>query len=239
MDLSLFQDDFDLAPSRRPTISITCTNCNKVVLKSKHNMQSSFRHSPQRTSFFCSRSCRVSYQNKDKVFIVPCLHCDIPVRRTKSSKMENTFCSSSCAAKYNNAHKTSGTRVSKLEVWLQKQLPLSYPDFLFHFNRKDAINGELDIYIPNLKLAFELNGIFHYEPIYGAEKLASIQTNDTRKAQACLERGIELCIIDSSSFKYFKAGNAQKYLDIILKIIDLKLSKNLKLAGETGNDPVT
>jgi len=44
-----------------------------------------------------------------------------------------------------------------------------YPDLVIHFNKKDAINSELDIYIPSLKLAFELNGIFHYEPIFGKE----------------------------------------------------------------------
>ena len=99
-------------------------------------------------------------------------------------------------------------------------------DLEFHFNRKDAINGELDIYIPSLKLAFELNGIFHYEPIYGSEKLASIQSNDTRKAQACLEHGIELCLIDVSTFKKFKEKRAGKFLQIIQDIINLKLSES-------------
>lgn len=59
----------------------------------------------------------------------------------------------------------------------------------------------MDIYIPVLSLAFELNGIFHYEPIYGEGKLLSIQNNDDRKFQACLEHDIELCIINSSEQK--------------------------------------
>jgi hypothetical protein len=53
-------------------------------------------------------------------------------------------------------------------------------------------------------------------------QLQKIQNNDSRKFQACLERRIELCIIDSSSLSYFKSENAQKYLDIVCKIIDLK-----------------
>jgi hypothetical protein len=73
-------------------------------------------------------------------------------------------------------------------------------------------------------LAFELNGIFHYEPIYGNDKLAQIQNNDTRKFQACVERGIEMCTIDSSGLKYFKPKSAEKYLRIIVNIIDAKLS---------------
>ena len=98
----------------------------------------------------------------------------------------------------------------------------------FHFNRKDAINGELDIFIPSLKLAFELNGIFHYEPIYGPEKLGKIQNNDLRKSQACLERGIELCLIDVSSMTYFKPIKGRKFLNIIQNIINLVPEKGLE-----------
>ena len=76
----------------------------------------------------------------------------------------------------------------------------------------------------SLKLAFELNGIFHYEPIYGKKKLAQIQNNDSRKFQACIENNIEFCLIDVSQLKYFKPQNAQKFLDIITSIINLKLA---------------
>ena len=78
-------------------------------------------------------------------------------------------------------------------------------------------------YLPKLNLAFELNGIFHYEPIFGESKLDRIQNNDNRKFQACLENGIELCIIDTSSQKYFKEKSSQKYLDIITNLVDSKL----------------
>jgi len=95
------------------------------------------------------------------------------------------------------------------------------------FNDKTTINSELDIYFPDLKLAFELNGIFHYEPIFSQNKLDQIQNNDNRKFQACIEQGIELCIIDSSSLKYFKESNCKKYLDIIVNIISkTNMSKN-------------
>lgn len=144
--------------------------------------------------------------------------CDI-------KKSPNHFCSHSCAGTYNNTHKTTGTRRSKLENYLESKLTDLYPTLEIHFNRKDTINSELDIYIPSLKVAFELNGIFHYEPIYGQNKLSSIQNNDNRKFQACLERGIELCLIDTSTQKYFKENTSLKYLEIITTIIKNK-SKN-------------
>ena len=112
--------------------------------------------------------------------------------------------------------------IAKLESFKKTAVEKGYKNIEIHFNRKDAINSELDIYIPSLKLAFELNGIFHYEPIYGKDKLDQIQNNDNRKFQACMEKEIELCIIDSSSFKHFKEEKAKKYLDIIVEILKEK-----------------
>lgn len=88
-----------------------------------------------------------------------------------------------------------------------------------HFNRKDTIGSELDIYFPSLKIAIELNGIFHYEPIFGDVKLQKIQENDQNKFQMCQKHGIGLCVIDTSGMKYMKPKNAQKYLDVIIDII--------------------
>ena len=144
-------------------------------------------------------------------------------RNDQIRKTNRNFCSHSCAATYNNRHKTCGTRRSKLEKWLENQLKTLYPELDLDFNNKKAIDSELDIYIKSLNLAFELNGIFHYEPIYGKEKLASIQNNDKRKFQASLERNIELCIIDTSMVKCFTSKRAQIFLDIIVEIIDNKL----------------
>ena len=93
-------------------------------------------------------------------------------------------------------------------------------------DRKIIAPKELDVLIPSLNLAFELNGIFHYEPIYGSDKLSSIKNNDERKFQACLEKGIELVIIDTSSQVYFKEKTSQKYFDIIENIIDIKYGRN-------------
>lgn len=161
-----------------------------------------------------------------------CKQCNkiIPYKKAAQKKAElkkgakHSFCNQSCAASYHNTHKTHGTRVSKLERWMAEKLTSLFPSLEIHYNRKDAINSELDIYIPSMKLAFELNGPFHYEPIFSEEQLKSIQNNDQRKLQACLERGIELCVIDTSKHSYVKESTCKPYLDIVLKIIDLKRS---------------
>ena len=156
-----------------------------------------------------------------------CANCGKPIVRNKShlKKIKNSFCNRSCAATYNNTHKKTGSRRSKLEIWLETKLREMYPGLEILYCDKTAINSELDIYIPSLNLAFELNGVYHYEPIHGQDKFEQIQNNDNRKFQACIERGIELAIIDVSNLKYFKESNCLKYLGIIKKIIDSKQSR--------------
>lgn len=198
-----------------------CAVCNKNFKRPQIKRKKQF------TFVACSTLCVSKHKTKIGTFESKCKQCKKTIRKRKVEKKKNKsgnfFCSKSCAAKYNNSHKTQGIKVSKLEKWLATKLQKTYPHLEFHFNRKDAINSELDIYIPSLKLAFELNGIFHYEPIFGPEKLSQIQNNDNRKFQACLENEIELCIIDTSSMKYFKEINAGKYLQYVKNILSIKM----------------
>lgn len=196
-----------------------CTHCN-IVFERKRNLK---KYTDGRKPF-CSNKCIGYYKSKLGRTIVLCVNCnkEFSKKNKEIKKVKNHFCSQSCAAYYNNAHKIKGNRRSKLELYLEKQLTSLYPNLEIHFNRKDAINSELDIYIPSLKLAFELNGIFHYEPIYGEDTLSKIKNNDNRKFQACIENAITLCIIDTSNQKYFKESTSKKFLYIIIDIINRK-----------------
>ena len=155
-----------------------------------------------------------------------CDYCGKSIEKLPSEikHSKNHFCGQSCSAIFNNTNKSFGIRRSKLEIYLEECLRSLYPKLEIHFNRKDTINSELDIYVPSLKLAFELNGIFHYEPIFGEEKLKNIKNNDNRKFQACLEKQIELCIIDVSRQKYFKKKQSEEYLNIIISLINAKVA---------------
>ena len=225
--------EFKTATSRQ-LLPLRCLHCAKTFNKTKHRIQQSLQKGQKVSWNFCSHLC--SEQHRITTIQVVCEQCKTSFKKPPAEirDTKHNFCCRSCAAKYNNAHKKHGTRCSKLELWLQEQLPILYPSIEFHFNRTDAINAELDIFIPSLRLAFELNGIFHYEPIYGPEKLASMQTNDARKSQACFERGVELCIIDTSHQKYFKEQSSTKFLSIIKNIINSKLSRSSPISPETA-----
>lgn len=205
-------------------LTCKCYQCGQPFMIQKKLITHELKHRRGRVKY-CSQKCHCIVNHPWLREEKSCTTCGkLFIRKAREIKRsKNSFCTKSCAATYNNVNKTHGYRRSKLEVWLEEQLPVIYPSLEFHFNRKDAINGELDIYIPVLRLAFELNGIFHYEPIFGEEQLSKIQNNDHRKYQACIERKIELCLIDTSPLKNFKENGARKYLDIIKSLIDKKI----------------
>ena len=81
----------------------------------------------------------------------------------------------------------------------------------------------MDIFCPTLKLAFEINGIFHYKPIFGEDTFKKIINNDLQKAISCKNNNIELMIINISDCKYLTKQQISKYYQYIKERIELKL----------------
>jgi len=216
------QEQFDNAKST-DKLACQCYHCNSPFYKVKKEITCHLKGHPSHPIKFCSQACHhLSLTKKVKL---ECKNCKIEFLKSNGElkKSTNHFCSLTCAGLYNSNHRTKGSRRSKLEIYLEAQLSQLYPNIQIDYNKSNAINAELDIFIPKLNIAFELNGPFHYEPIFGLDKLNKIQSKDQNKYKACIENTIDLCIIDTSDQKYFKEKSSQKYLDIINNIIKERL----------------
>jgi len=229
---------------------------SKVTAKCKHCKKkfTTYRKDPR----FCSSDCSNLHNytlGKNHPFRkrVKCKHCSKPFSlskidiheamcykydkeckmcgkkwRANHDQMPNIFCSRSCSTIYNNSHKKKGIRRSKLECFLEKELLKLYPLVDLEFNKVNDMGFELDIFIPSLKLAFEINGIVHYKNIYGQEKYERIKNNDRNKMIKCVANGINLIVLDTMEQSKFNEPSSQKYLNTIREIIDLSLSKKEK-----------
>lgn len=167
---------------------------------------------------FCSKQCFHKFLHENKTEVV-CNYCGNnfykPKSAMKRSKSGNSFCSSSCSAKFNNKNKKTGTRRSKIEAKFANKIQSLFPKLTFVFNSK--VEGyELDIYLPELKLAIEWNGKVHYYPIYGQDKLDNIKYRDYQKQLICQKLGIDLIIIcDLKSDNLILEDSIQKVANII------------------------
>lgn len=206
-------------------LPLICKICETIFYREVKEIRKVIKGHPRIKLKYCNLKC-YDEAKKNKV-LVKCGYCESEFYRwlsqIRKSKSGKSFCSQSCSAIYNNINKTHGTRRSKFEIWIGKHLSNLYPNIEIYYNNRTLIDSELDVCIPNLKLAFEFNGIFHYKPIYGESKFNNIQKNDKLKIKNCLKKGIELNIINISEIKRFTVKEGEKYFKNISKIIDNKL----------------
>lgn len=171
---------------KNQTCSYSCHHRkrNKDLKESKtHNF---ITNNPSKTKMQCEKCLKFVGKPNFKTHKKNCQgkkNCKNCCKKLTDSK--KTFCNSSCSATYNNTHKKHGCRRSKFEKYCEEQLSKDFPELTIEYNQTSLINYELDIYIPSLKLAFELNGIFHYEPIYGKTLLEKTQSRDKQKILSC------------------------------------------------------
>lgn len=206
-------------------LPLECNMCNITFTRIKKNLFSAIG----RKNNFCSKKCSIKFNTKS--VSMPCGMCNKIVVRVnaeiKKSKSGYAFCSHSCSVTYSNQHKTTGSRRSKLETKLEEQLRVTF-DFLdIVCNGSSMIGNELDFYFPALKLAFEINGIFHYEPIFGQDKLNSTKINDQNKIDECLKQNIDLHVINVYNHKIPDEKIIENCITVIQNAIDNAKTKNI------------
>jgi very-short-patch-repair endonuclease len=116
-------------------------------------------------------------------------------KEAKKSKSGLLFCDKSCAASYNNTLKRRSRR-SQVEKLLFEMLKKEFPHLTLKANDKTLLDGyEVDIAVPDIPLAIEWNGIVHFKPIYGINKLNAIQQRDQEKCNIATKKRIPLIVI--------------------------------------------
>lgn len=214
MKLLLTEDQFSVLKSR-DAVPLMCEHCSSTFYQPKHQVHKVLVGKSNNTLQYCSRSCKHLAQTTR--VSVTCTNCGTVFHKTRNQaiRSENHFCCQSCAGTYNNAHRNYGYRRSKAEIYIEEKINTHFPEVTVIPNDKKAIGRELDLYFPQLKLAIELNGIFHYIPVYGEETLHKIETNDLLRKEACLNAGIRLVTVDISWINRFTPSNGEKLWSLI------------------------
>lgn len=199
-------------------ITVYCDECNNSFKKKYSFIKYSITHKADATAF-CSLTCRSAFKSRPREEY-QCETCSIKFMRPiygRDSKQK--FCNQSCAATYNNIHKCYGFRRSKLEKFIENELSALYPNLEILYNDRKLLGLEIDISIPSLKLAIEINGPTHYFPIYGQSIYDKIKAKDTLKAQHCLDKQIRLTVIDVTDMKVHNLKQSRVYLKQICDLI--------------------
>lgn len=117
-------------------------------------------------------------------------------RKEEASKIQKEIFSKRSAESVDNMHKSARIallKTTKTGSKLEKAL-MHHLSFLGQINwHENIIIGdeilETDLMIPGKKIAIEIDGITHYEPIYGEERLDRIQRNDRLKNEIYFRGG--------------------------------------------------
>lgn len=206
------------------TITLNCQNCKEDFPLKQHQINKILNPSRRDKGKFCSMNCFLAAYRNQITYNCEMCSKERTVNKHHYSRCKHHFCSKNCSAKFYNSRRTKAYNPSKLERYLQEFLPKLYPSLDLLFNDKSCIGYELDIYIPALKLAFEINGIVHYEPIYGDIELLRIQANDARKIEICKLNGIEIISLDVRG----KNNRSKKYYEKFLNIVSNTLNTKLR-----------
>ena len=82
-----------------------------------------------------------------------------------------------------------------------------------------AANLEIDLLIPSHKLAIEVDGITHYYPVYGQERLEMQQNADRRKDGLLMQAGISVLRL-KCLYRKVSPSRKEKALNHVLDVLE-------------------
>lgn len=207
------------------SVQVQCLSCELFFFKRFNDIK-------RRPKHFCSKKCTGNYQ--DKRIEVQCQNCNKFFKKQESEikKTSRHCCSRYCYQMLAKYKKNWGSNRSKLEIYVEKRLTEELTLNISYNNT--SIGYELDIYLPEMSFAIELNGVFHYKAIYGEEALHKRQEIDRLKAEECVKRNIKLIVINVSEDKNNKKTFEKRYNEIV----NLLLSR-VEECKQQSSQPIT
>lgn len=172
----------------RKSVSTPCSNCEQIVVRAQSQIKG-------KSNIFCSKECHDEFQTTK--LKIKCNLCGKDFAQHKCiierTKHGQNYCSHTCSSKVVYKESFIETEMEKLV----KPIGLKYSR-----NDRSIVSPlELDFYFPDINYAIEINGLFHYEPIYGKETLLAQKERDSRKRRLCKEKGIILRVVKPGNCK--------------------------------------
>lgn len=205
MKMLIDHDTLATLRSGKAPVPFECAHCGRTFYVPKYRVLTALKGNSRNKLDACGQECAHALLKLSQM--VTCLQCGKTFEKQASQirKAPNHFCSNSCSAIYNNQRKKRGdVRRSYAETYLSGLIRADFPDLAIQENVRDLLPGgyEIDILIPSLRLAIELNGPIHYFPIHGEAQLHKIQNADIQKQIELQALGYNLLVVDIARIKH-------------------------------------
>lgn len=183
-----------------------CQECNEVFHLAWKTVRDARRGYRSGGRLINTKNCSRCKRNSR---MVECQRCGARFHKTAGDilRRPNHFCNHSCAASYNNRKREYRPR-SRAEDFLEGILTRA--GHYVECNRRDILPSglEIDIFVPRIELAVELNGPVHYKPIYGADRLMQARRNDAIKHKEAVAAGLDFHTINVSQSRFEQTRTA-------------------------------
>lgn len=163
-----------------------CIICHKKI-----------KQTPTKMRVYCSRACTAL--SKINRVTIKCNQCGIEKQQIPSHVKSTNFCNSSCKSKY-FIKLRKGFKKSFAEIFLLNLIKTDFNNLTIFDNVRSILPSglEIDIFIPDVNLAIELNGPCHYFNIYGADTLNKVQNRDLIKQTEIQQLGFKFIVLNIS-----------------------------------------